>query len=271
VKAAVCLLAALLASSCARAVIKLPSGTGEPASDGREALAEATASCAGVHTFTAEAGLSGKIQGQRIRTRLLVGAEAPASARIEAVAAIGAPIFIFTARGGDATLLIPREDRVLEHGRPEEILGAVAGVPLSAEDVLVTLTGCWPAHPDVQSARRFGENWRVVDVQPQGVVTLHREHAADPWVLVAADRRDDRGQGRWQTVYRDFENHLPRTMRITSAESAPGGPYDLELSLSQIETNVPLDADAFRVRIPPGATPISLDELRHARPGVREN
>jgi hypothetical protein len=86
VKAAVCLLAALLASGCTRAFIKLPSGNGVPATDGADVLAQATASCAAIRTFTAEVALSGKIQGQRIRARLLVGTAAPASARIEAAA-----------------------------------------------------------------------------------------------------------------------------------------------------------------------------------------
>ena len=47
--------------------------------------------------------------------------------------------------------------------------------------------------------------------------------------------------------------------------------FDLRLTLSQVEINVPLGADAFTVQIPRSARPISLDELRHARPGVRKN
>jgi hypothetical protein len=34
---------------------------------------------------------------------------------------------------------------------------------------------------------------------------------------------------------------------------------------------VPLGAEVFRVDIPRAAQPITLDELRHARPGIREN
>jgi hypothetical protein len=41
--------------------------------------------------------------------------------------------------------------------------------------------------------------------------------------------------------------------------------------LSQVDTNTPLDASAFRVDVPPNAVPITLDDLRHARPGVRED
>ena len=59
-----------------------------------------------------------------------VGVAAPASARLEAVAPFGPPLFIFAATDDDATLLLPRDERVLEHGRPAEVLDAVAGVPL---------------------------------------------------------------------------------------------------------------------------------------------
>ncbi|HEY2906424.1 MAG TPA: hypothetical protein VGJ29_11045 [Vicinamibacterales bacterium] len=267
---AVCLLAALLACSCARHGLKLPTGAGEPAPDGREALAQATASCAAIRTFSAEVRLSGKIQGQRLRAHLLVGAAAPASARVEAVAPIGAPIFIFAARAGDATLVMPRDNRVLEHARPEEVLGAIAGVPLNAEELRLTLTGCWPSDPPVGGARRFGDTWRVVDVAEKDIVTLHRPRTVDPWRIVAAEHHDTQG-GRWQATYDDFQSDLPHAIRISSAGAGSGSAYDLQLALSQVETNVPLDDDVFRVKIPGDAAPISLDELRHARPGAREN
>jgi len=271
VRIAVWVAAAVLASSCARPVIKLPSGPGAPATDGREVLAAATASCSRIRTFTAEIGLSGKIEGQRIRARLLVGTESPASARVEVVAPAGAPIFVFAARGDDGTLLMPRDLRVLEHGRPDDILEAIAGVPLNAAELRQTLTGCWP-DSDASNARQFGEDWRVVETQGNRVaVTLHREHPADPWRLVAAERQAAGGTRGWRALYSDFQENLPHTVRLASLGATGAGSFDLQLSLSQIDTNVALDAEAFRVKIPPGATPISLDELRHARPGVREN
>jgi hypothetical protein len=63
---------------------------------------------------------------------------------------------------------------------------------------------------------------------------------------------------------------LPRTLRITSAAGA-ASPFDLTLALSQVDTNVVLGPEVFRVDVPRTAQPITLDELKHARPGVREN
>jgi hypothetical protein len=77
----------------------------------------------------------------------------------------------------------------------------------------------------------------------------------------------------WRAEYSDYQNDLPRSIRIVAA--GPGendqASYDLRLALSQVETNVPLEAEVFRVEIPPSADPITIDELRSARPGIRED
>src|SRR5207247_11119018 len=135
-------LAALISASCSARLLKLPSGAGTPAPDAAGALAEATAACRTVSTITAEMAVSGSVGGRRLRARLLAGLASPASARLEAVAPFGPPLFFFVARGGDATLYLPRDDRVLEHGRPAAVLEAIAGVPLDAADLRVTLIGC---------------------------------------------------------------------------------------------------------------------------------
>jgi hypothetical protein len=41
---------------------------------------------------------------------------------------------------------------------------------------------------------------------------------------------------------------------------------DLTATISQLETNVDLDAAAFTVNVPAGAAPLTLDELRQAGP-----
>ena len=128
-------------TSCAPALLKLPAGPGGPAADARDALIEATTACQKITTLSAEIAASGSAGGRGLRARLLTGVARPASARIEAVAPFGAPLFIFVARANDATLLLPRDDRVLQHGRPDEVLEAVAGVPLDPIELRSTLTG----------------------------------------------------------------------------------------------------------------------------------
>lgn len=249
---------------CGAPLMKLPTGPGTPASDTASALTEATTACAGIRTLTAEVAASGKVGGQRFRAKLLVGVAAPAAARVEAVAPFGSPFFILAANDDDTTLLLPRDERALQHGRSADVLDAVAGVPLSAADLRVVLTGCAAAVARPEG-RALGADWRVIDTGPGEALYLHRT-GDSPWQLAVVSRAP------WRVEYRDHLNGLPRSMRITSAAAdKSAGSFDVTLALSQVETNVPLGAEVFRVDLPRGAQPITLDELRHARPGVREN
>jgi hypothetical protein len=247
--------------------MKLPEGPGAPAADAADALTQATAACRGIRTLTAEIAASGKVSGQSLRARLSVGVAAPASARLEAVAPFGPPVFILVANDDDATLLLPRDDRVLQHGRSAAVLDAAAGVPLSAADLRLVLTGC-ASDVSRPEGRALGADWRVIDAAPDETLYLHRAAATQPWQLVAALRSFGR------VDYRDHLNGLPRSIRIASrtvAGTSAGASFDLTLALSQVETNVTLEPAVFRVQIPSSAQAITLEELRRARPGIREN
>lgn len=249
-------------TSCGAPLMKLPAGPGAPATDAADAFAQATSVCRGIRTLTAEVAASGNVGGQRFRVRLSAGVEAPASARLEAVAPFGAPFFIFVATNDDATLFLPRDERVLEHGRPADVLDAVAGVPLSASDLHAVLTGCTPAVSQPEG-RALGADWRMITDADGDAIYLRRDAAA--WQLAAIVHRA------WRVDYRDQLNGLPRTLRITSVPRDGSASFDLTLALTQVETNIALDAEVFRVQVPRTAQSITLDELRHARPGVREN
>ena len=258
------LLSVVCSVSCGAPLMKLPAGPGSAAADAGDALTQATAVCGGIRTLTAEVAASGNVRGQRIRARLSAGVAAPASARLEAVAPFGPPIFILVATDDEATLLLPRDERVLQHGRPADVLDAVAGMPLTAGDLHALLTGCAPAASQPEG-RGLGADWRLLTDAVGDALYLHRAGGSQPWQLVAVIRRT------WRVEYRDHLNGLPRTMRVTSVTRDEGAWFDLTLALTQVEINVPLDADVFRVQIPKTAQPITLEELRHARPGVRKN
>jgi hypothetical protein len=276
--------AALCCAGCGAPLMKLPSGPGAPAADAADAIAEATAACRAISTISAEIAVSGSVGGQRLRGRLLAGLAPPASARLEAVAPVGPPVFIFVASGGDATLLLPRDDRILEHGPPAAVLEAVAGVPLDAAELRAALTGCAQAPAHAQG-RAMGPDWRRVPDGPTELY-LQRDRQTSRWRLVAtlhhapagspqtgdpsASSGPARAESRadWRAEYRDFQNGVPQSVHLVSVD---GKRFDLTLALSQVEANVPLGPEVFRVQIPRSATPITLDELRDARPGIRKN
>jgi hypothetical protein len=244
---------ALLLSSCGAPLMKLPMGPGAPAADAADVVAQATATCRGINAITLEISVHGTAGGHRLRGRLTAGLAKPASARLEANAPFGQPIFIFVANAADASLLLPRDRRVLEHGKPADVLEAVSGVPLDAPSLRTLITGCANA-PDASDAVAFGNTWRVA---PDGADSVYFRHDA-AWHLVATVRRDA-----WRAEYSMFENNLPRAIHIVSQ---PAGRFDLQMDLSQVEINVPIGQEAFRLDRTAGAEPISLDELRQSGP-----
>jgi hypothetical protein len=267
----VVVLAALLSTSCGARLMKLPAGPGSPAPDMARVLSEATAACRDVATLTAEVGVSGSVHGRRLRARLLVGLERPASARVEAFA-FGQQVLILVSRADEATLLLTRDNRVLRRGRPSEILEAVAGVPLDASNLRTTLLGCDAAGTNeagsaagtVRAAvdgRQIGEDWRVA-TDGSSELYFQRQPSDRRWRLVAALHRQS-GRAFWRAEYRDFENNLPRTLRLVDSESRR---FDLRLALSQVELNAKLPGAAFEVNIPSTADPITLEELRETGP-----
>jgi hypothetical protein len=266
-RSAVALAAVLSLSACGApfAKLKLPAGPGGPAPDASGALAGALGRCQAVRTLAAEVAVSGSSRGRRLRAKLTAAVAAPASARLEAVAAFGQPLFIFVTAENDATLWIPRDQRVLEHARPDIVLDAVAGVPLDGADLRATLTGCASQTPDPAGARAYGETWRVVPAGRDGELYLNREGATSPWRLVAVV--GGAGGRAWRAEYRDFQQDLPRVIRVTSVGSAA---FDLQLTLSQVNVNPPLASEVFLVNVPPSAERITVDELRRSGPLARQ-
>jgi hypothetical protein len=254
------ILLAGLAASCGARLPKLPSASGEPASDMPAATAQATSACAAVTSLTAEIGASGSVAGRRLRARLLGGFTT--SVRLEAVAPAGQPFFIFVATGRDATLLLPRDERVLEHGDPAAVLEAIAGVPLDAAEVLPTLTGC-VAGARWTTGRAIGDNWRVGEGEHGAKLYLRRDSPSASWRVVTLFHPGAGTAWNWRADYDDFRQGLPASVRLTSADSRR---FDLKLALSQVETGVALDRDAFRLQVPASARRITLDELRRSGP-----
>jgi hypothetical protein len=276
--------ACLAAAACSPPLMRLPTGAATAAvpAEAAAALAQITAACASVRTVTGELAVSGSAGGRRLRGRLLAGVAVPASVRLEAVAPFGQPLFFFVATGDDATLLLPRDERVLEHGRPDAVLEAVAGVPLGAGDLATTLTGCPPASsaalPEA-GARQFGDTWLVIgrgSTDPTGSsanvdgdeLFLRRETPGRPWQLVAVSRRAPGSSRRWRAEYTDRQSEIPRSIRVISVDQDgnTGRAFDLRLALSQVEINTTLGDAVFRLQIPATAVPITIEDLRAAGP-----
>ena len=251
-------LSLVLVSACGAKRFTPPSGPGTPFSGYASAYDQATGDCRAVKTMTATLALSGRAGTQRLRGRVDAGFAAPSQARLEGRAPFGRPVFILVARDdAAATLVLPRDNRILRAAPPAAIVEALAGVALTPAELRAAMAGCGFGGAPADG-RAYGD-WLVVDT-PDASSYLRRTDGR--WRVIASTR------GPLTIEYRDFAGGRPSTVRMrTAAASASGGaPTDLTVKLSDVSINVTLEPAVFEVEMPEGAEPLTLEELRRAGP-----
>lgn len=252
---AVCVAAALAAAACGPKRLTLPTDTGTPLPDLATVHAGVSRACRGARTLTAELSLSGHAGQTRLRGRVHAGFERPVSMRLEGVAPFGPPAFVLVARAGDATLLIPREERVVRGASPEDVLGALTGVTLAPADLHAVLTGCVVPDPTPRAGRVHANGWASIDLDGGAMLYLTRIDGV--WRPRAAAR-----QG-WDVQYSMWQGDFPRAVVLRSMS---GVDVEISAAVSELEVNVPLEASAFAVQVPAGTKPLTLEELRENGP-----
>jgi hypothetical protein len=259
----------LVTASCAPRLVTLPSGAGSAFPDYVRAYEQATEACRGVRTMAAVLSISGRAFSQRFRAKIDAGFAAPARVRLE-FPAPGKPFFTYVAVGDQATLLLPREGRVLRNAPPAATLEALAGVAIGPEDLRTIVAGCGLASASPTQGRAFAGEWVAVD---SGPTTIWLQQVDGVWRLAAASRANAAPglTGPFEVRYTDFIGGRPSTIRVrTLAGPSVGGgraaSTDLTIRLSQVDINEPLDDAVFHVDVPPDATPMTLEQLREAGP-----
>ena len=267
--AAAAALAAAAVACATVAPLTLPAGPWAAEPGGADLLARATSACRGVRTLTAEIAIRGQVGSQKIRGRVIAGFERGGSARLEAPAPFGAPVFVLSARANRATLWLPRDGRIVRDAPVEDVLEAIAGLRRSSDDLLGLLAGCLAGTAPAASggAERGPSGWMRVPLQDAAVAFLRFDKSA--WRLAAGYRGATATEPAWQVAYEGFTSAFPDVVRISRTPGPapqPGVQSTLNLQVSQRETNVDIDARAFDPLAAPGATPMTLDELRQAGP-----
>jgi outer membrane lipoprotein-sorting protein len=253
------LVAATAASSCrAPARVTLPSGAGAAFPDFVSAFTEATSACEGVKTMSASLSLSGRAGSTRLAARIDAGFAAPARLRLEGYPRVhfgGKPFFVLVADGDTATLVLTRDDRVLQGAAPSAIVEALAGVALNPGELRALVSGCALGAAEPRAGRSFDKGWAAVDTP---AATLFLRQQDGHWRLVAARR------GALTIEYSAFADRRPSTVHLYTTAGPGTTPADLTLRISQVEINTPLSDAVFQVEVPRTATPLSLEELRGA-------
>jgi hypothetical protein len=253
------LLVVIVTAGCARRPPALPTGTSTPFPDFAAPFARATDHCRAVRTFAGVLELSGHVGSSGIpRTRIDAGFDDPDQIRLEARAPFGRSVFVLVARqAGEATLVLPRDRRVLSGAPADAIVEALTGVRLGARDLRALVTGCGPGLAEPTAARMYEGGWLAVDADGR---TFWLRQLAGTWRVVGVVR------GGIEVRYDQYEGARPAVVRLRTTAAASGDGSDLTLRVSDVDINVPLGPDVFQVEIPPDAAPLTLEELRRSGP-----
>ena len=201
-----------------------------------------------------------------MRGRILTGLEAGGGVRLEAVAPFGAPFFVLAGRNERATLVLPREHRVLKDTGVAEVLERITGLAFGADDLRLILSGCLTDNAAPSDGRQWGGGWKAVTIGPERVAYL-RIQDGQP-VLSAAD------YGSWHIDYSGHSAGFPRVVRVRNAATAKAdarqtsadGLIDITARIEQLQVNTTINPLAWVVDVPADADPMTLDELRSIAP-----
>lgn len=242
----------LALASCAARTPPRPGGTATPDPNAAASFDAATASCKGFRSIEGELALSGRAGGERVRGRILTGLEAGGAVRLEAPAPFGAPFFILAGRDERATLVLPREKRVMKDTEVSAVLERLTGLTLGADDLRLIVSGCLVENASPSDGRQWPGGWQAVTIGSERVAYLR--HTQGRPVLVAAD------YGPWHVDYSEHMSGFPRRVRIRS------GDIDITARVEQLEVNTQINPRAWSVDVPSDAEPMTLDELRSIAP-----
>jgi len=247
-----------LLTACASPRVALPSGDASPFPDAAAAYDAAVRGCRAVQTMAARLDLSGRAGGQGLRGQVDAGFEAPDRIRLEMRAPMGRPVFILVASGADATLYLPRDDRVLRDATTADIVEALVGLRLEAAELRAAISGCGLEIAPPGDGREYAGGWVAVSA---GTSTAYLREEEGRWRMVAATRPP------LSVHYSAFTLSRPSTVRLQAPEPARA---DVTVRLTDVSVNVPLAPGVFEIAVPESAEPLTIGELRRAGPlGVR--
>ncbi len=271
---------AFATTSCAgRAAFVAPRGPGVPAPDASTIWNTLTASCRSTTSYRSEFALTGQIGDRRIRglasAKLFTALASNGNIGLEA--SVSGQLLFRLGGAADEAVLLLRDGNRVATARPDDILEALIGVPVSPARLLAIVSGCVTTSDQVDYAVRHDGLLEVVTADGTVYLTaagsgwqpragrFGASLGAGPSTSLGASPSTSLGASEVLVDYGPFVSGLPRDIRIASS-SAGKAAVSLNLRVQAVQTNVDLDPALFRVIIPDGATTISLEELRQVGP-----
>lgn len=244
----------LMASGCAARVFTPPTGPSVPLTDAPAVWTQVTAACRDAQRYVAELRVQGWVGNREQRiSRTLAGAVTRNDDVFLELQIMGATAFQMAGQLGQATILLPRDERVLR-APTRDIVAALTGLQWGGRELLDVLSGCVAAPAGDVTGERIGTHARVT-LSPSSHAWL-RERGGR-WALEAAQIAD------WLVEYRLYEGRWPREVRVTSTGATP---LDLRFTLSQVQVNIDLPPATFTLSVPERFIPMTIEELRSLGP-----
>jgi hypothetical protein len=211
---------------------------------------DATRACAGVQSYNAEIRPSGQVADAAVRgLTLFVGVTDQERVGIDAEAG-NQTLFTLKGTTSEATLWLPRENRFAV-APADRILDAIVGLALGADRLLALLSGCIASDRTIIGADRLGGVVRITT--PDSVVYLEQKDGR--WVPRAGQFGD------LMVDYPDWDGEWPGRVLVRTVQGrAPS--VDLSLTVIARAVNREFPAGAFTVRLPDGAVPAAVEDLR---------
>jgi len=244
----------LVASGCAARVFTPPTGPSVPLADAPAVWTQVTTACRDAQRYVAQLRVHGWVgnRDQRI-SRTLAGAATRNDDVFLELQIMGATVFQMAGQQGQATILLPRDERVLR-APTRDIVAALTGLQWGGRELLDVLSGCVAAPAGDVTGERIGTSARVT-LSPSTHAWL-RERGGG-WELEAAQIAD------WLVEYRLYDGRWPREVRVTSTGATP---LDLRFTLSQVQVNIDLPPTTFTLNVPERFVPMTIEELRSLGP-----
>ena len=243
----------LLTGGCATSPrrLRLPQGPGSPLRAYVGMFEEATTECRRITTMEVVLAIRGQSGDSRIRGRVRAALARPASMRLEGVAHFGPPGFVLVAAPGQAVLVLPRERQVVTDEDPGQLLAALTGLTLDADDLRAVLTGCVMFNARPIRGRVYSDGWMVVEVEQGGSVYLR---TVDDELTVVAGARPG-----LLIEYFDHVRGLPRRVEVRTTATTPM--TELTVTMSQVSFNIDLNPAVFIPEVSEDHVPITLEQL----------
>lgn len=196
--------------------------------------------------------IRGRTDESRIRGQVRAALARPSSLRLEGVGPFGRISFVLVVSPGQAVLVLPRERQVVTGERAGDLVAALTGLALDADELRAVLTGCVVSDATPIGGRTYPGGWSVIHVEEGGSVYLR---TIDEQNVVVAGARPDLA-----IEYSDHVRGLPRRVEVRTIGATPA--TTLSATISQVSLNTDLDPHVFLAEVPDDHVPITLDELR---------